>query len=159
MKIEEYFDIFVSLKKKKRDNVENVISMDLDSDNKNNKCSCENVVLAGKNGGSFDNVKPVYEDNQQTYESALPMQTKVRGNYPNPFNPSTTIAFDLAQEGLVSIVIYDIQGRKVVVLQNELQTPGYYAIQWDAAQYSSGVYFIEMVSSNYKEVRKIIYMK
>jgi len=141
-------------------NVENVITMDLNSDDKNNKCSCKNIVLAGENGGSFDNVKPIYEDNQQTHESSTPLQTKVRGNYPNPFNPSTTIAFDLADDGLVSIVVYDIQGRKVSELFNGELSQGFnHQYNWDASSVASGKYFAVITAPNFTDTINMTLLK
>ena len=140
-------------------NVENVISMDLNIDSKDGKCSCENVVLAGQNGGSFDNVKPIYEDNQQVQGSTLP-ETKVIGSYPNPFNPTTTIAFDLAQDGLVSIVIYDIQGRKVTELFNGELSQGFnHQYSWDASSVASGKYFAVITAPNFTDTINMTLLK
>lgn len=140
-------------------NVENVIAMDLNSENKNNVCSCENVVLAGKNGGSFDNVKAIYADHQNT-QISTPMQTKVRGNYPNPFNPTTTIAFDLADNGLVSIVIYDIQGRKVSELFNGELSQGFnHQYNWDASSVASGKYFAVITAPNFTDTINMTLLK
>ena len=141
-------------------NVENVITMNLDSGNKDNKCTCENVVLAGKNGGSFDNIKPVYQDNQQTYEYPTPLTTKVKGNYPNPFNPTTTIEFDLADNGLVSIVIYDIQGRKVSELFNGELSKGFsHQYNWDASSVASGKYFAVISAPNFTDTINMTLLK
>ena len=140
-------------------NVENVITMDLNSENKDSKCTCENVVLAGKNGGSFENVKPIYEDNQQTH-STSPLQTKVKGNYPNPFNPTTTIEFDLAEDGLVSIVIYDIQGRKVSELFNGELSKGFsHQYNWDASSVASGKYFAVISAPNFTDTINMTLLK
>ena len=141
-------------------NVENVITMDLNSGSKDNKCSCENVVLASKNGGSFDNVKPIYEDNQQTQDISTPLQTKVKGNYPNPFNPTTTIEFDLANDGLVSIVIYDIQGRKVSELfSGELSKGFAHQYNWDASLVASGKYFAVITAPNFTDTINMTLLK
>ena len=140
-------------------NVENVITMDLNSENKDSKCSCENVVLAGKNGGSFENVKPIYEDNQQAH-SVSPLQTKVKGNYPNPFNPTTTLEFDLAEDGLVSIVIYDIQGRKVSELFNGELSKGFsHQYNWDASSIASGKYFAVISAPNFTDTINMTLLK
>ena len=139
-------------------NVENVITMGLNSENKNNKCSCENIVLAGENGGSFTNVKAIYEDNQQVQSSTI--KTKVLGNYPNPFNPTTTISFDLANDGLVSIVIYDIQGRKVSELFNGELSQGYnHQYNWDASSVASGKYFAVITAPNFTDTINMTLLK
>jgi len=142
-------------------NVENVITMNLDSGNKDNKCSCENIVLAGKNGGSFKNITPIYEDNQEAYNSSsTPLKTKVKGNYPNPFNPTTTIEFDLADNGLVNIVIYDIQGRKVSELfSGELSSGFSHQYNWDASSVASGKYFAVITAPNFTDTINMTLLK
>jgi len=141
-------------------NVENVIAMTLNSNTKDNKCSCENVVLAGKNGGSFENVKPIYEDNQEIHNSAIPLKTKVKGNYPNPFNPTTTVEFDLADDGFVSIVIYDIQGRKVSELFNGELSKGFsHQYNWDASSIASGKYFAVVTAPNFTDTINMTLLK
>ena len=62
-------------------------------------------------------------------------------NYPNPFNPRTTINYRLDQPGMVNLVIYDLLGRKVTTLVDEMKTPGSHAVTWDADGLASGVYF------------------
>ena len=59
----------------------------------------------------------------------------------------------------MKVTVYDLQGRQIAVLQNDIQAPGYYAIQWDAAQYSSGVYFIEMLSDDFRQIKRVLHMK
>ena len=144
-------------------NVENVITMELASDNLNNQCSCENIVVAGENGASFENVTPKYED-QQTYDgnSTHPILTKVHKNYPNPFNPSTTIRVDLSASdaGLVSIVVYDIQGRKISELFNgELSEGENYQYIWDASAVASGKYFAVITAPNFTDTINMTLLK
>jgi len=69
-------------------------------------------------------------------------------NYPNPFNPKTTINFQLNQPGMVNLVIYDLLGRKVTTLVEEVKTPGSYAAVWNGQEYASGVYFYRMKADN-----------
>ena len=65
-------------------------------------------------------------------------------NYPNPFNPTTTINYQLGQAGMVNLVIYDLLGRKVTTLVDEMKTPGSYEVNWNAENYSSGMYFCRL---------------
>jgi len=65
-------------------------------------------------------------------------------NYPNPFNPSTTISFSVPEEALVRITVFDVIGRKVSVLTNQAYAPGAHELVWDASAYASGVYFYRM---------------
>ncbi len=88
-------------------------------------------------------------------------------NYPNPFNPSTKIKFSIPPSpltgeghgGEVTLKIFDLLGREVTTLVNETLQPGTYEITWDAFKYSSGIYFYEFVSGNYKNVKKMLLIK
>jgi hypothetical protein len=80
----------------------------------------------------------------------LPTVFAVYESYPNPFNPSTTIKYDLPEQSHVSLVIYDVLGRKVVELENGVKDAGYHNVQWstDNGQLSSGVYFARFVATD-----------
>ncbi|MFC1508902.1 kelch repeat-containing protein [Candidatus Omnitrophota bacterium] len=69
---------------------------------------------------------------------------KLNPNYPNPFNPSTTITYQLEQSGMVNLVIYDLLGRKMTTLVDEAKAPGSYSVKWNADGYASGVYFYRL---------------
>tara|TARA_B100000945_G_C20276878_1_gene546710 strand:- start:79 stop:924 length:846 start_codon:yes stop_codon:yes gene_type:complete len=84
--------------------------------------------------------------------------------FPNPFNPVVEINYKVPHLSLVSIRIYNIQGKEIVHLINDYSSPGQYHVAWDASFYSSGLYFIEMVvKSNefnqFRDVRKVLYLK
>jgi hypothetical protein len=89
----------------------------------------------------------------------IPLSYKVRENYPNPFNPTTTIKFDLPEPSHVSLVIYDVLGRKVAELENGMREAGYHASTWNArlhpsgfgehaSQVASGVYFARFTATD-----------
>ena len=59
----------------------------------------------------------------------------------------------------MKVTVYDLNGRQIAVLKNEFQTPGYHSIQWDASQYSSGVYFVEMLSGDFRQIKRVLHMK
>lgn len=80
-------------------------------------------------------------------------------NYPNPFNPITTISYVLSKESDITLTIYDITGRLVETLVNEKQQPGYYSVQWDASQYSSGVYIYRIQADGFSAVKKCLLIK
>lgn len=80
-------------------------------------------------------------------------------NYPNPFNPKTKIVFDLKKSDKVRLCVYDINGREISVLANRYFTPGKQEVVWNAAEYSSGIYFYTFETSNYRETRKMILLK
>jgi hypothetical protein len=86
-------------------------------------------------------------------------------NYPNPFNPSTTISFDVPKNAQVNVVIYDILGRVVTTLVDEMKAANRYRVVWDASNMSTGVYFYRMTakavdgSGNFTSVKKLLLMK
>jgi len=85
-------------------------------------------------------------------------------NYPNPFNPSTCIAFDMAREGQVSVVVYNSKGQRVCVLVDGVRGAGSHTVVWngcadDGRSVGSGVYFYRMVSGGVSEVRKMVMVK
>jgi hypothetical protein len=78
----------------------------------------------------------------------LPEAYAVHPSYPNPFNPSTTIKFDLPENSYVSLVVYDVLGRKVTDLVSGVQEAGFKSIQWDAANLASGIYFARFTAKD-----------
>ncbi|MEZ4821324.1 MAG: T9SS type A sorting domain-containing protein [Ignavibacteria bacterium] len=71
----------------------------------------------------------------------VPTAYALSQNYPNPFNPTTKIDYELPYDGKVSILLYDISGREVAKLVNEVKTAGYYTVQFNGANLASGMYF------------------
>ena len=79
--------------------------------------------------------------------------------YPNLFNPTTSVSFSIPEYGFTSITINDLTGRKLETLTNMTLNPGIYKIDWNASSYPSGVYLINMESSNLKKVQKVVLIK
>jgi len=93
-----------------------------------------------------------------------PLTTKLKGSYPNPFNPSTTIAFEMASEGQVVIDVYNIKGQRVKTLVNGVLGAGSHSVVWDGNDasgraVSSGVYFYRMTSGGYVKTQKMLLIK
>jgi len=80
-------------------------------------------------------------------------------NFPNPFNPTTTIVYKIAKQGQVSLTVYDILGRVVAILVNSDQAQGIYTLRFDASQFSSGIYFYQLRASGLNETRKMLIAK
>jgi hypothetical protein len=80
-------------------------------------------------------------------------------NYPNPFNPSTNISYQLLKESNVTIKIYDLLGREMVTLVNERKQRGEYHVPWNAVGVPSGVYYYRLVAGDFIETKKMILMK
>ncbi len=91
--------------------------------------------------------------------SGIPTSYALQQNYPNPFNPSTRIQFSIVDARTVTVKVYDILGRIVGTLVNEKMKPGVYTVSWNAAQFSSGVYFVRLEAGSFSAVRKIVLMK
>lgn len=91
--------------------------------------------------------------------TATPKQTALFGNYPNPFNPTTTIRFDIAQEGFVSLRVFDVLGREVSTLVSEWMEPGSYSRVLDASSFATGVYFYRLQVGRFADTRKLILTK
>ena len=94
-----------------------------------------------------------------TDNGALPKSYSLSQNYPNPFNPTTNIQYEIPYDGNVQITVYDAIGRNVETLVNALQTAGRYSVVWNAAKYSSGVYYCKMETGSFSETRKLVLMK
>ena len=80
-------------------------------------------------------------------------------NYPNPFNPSTRIKYQVSSIEKVSLVVYDMLGREITTLVNEVKSPGTYEVEFDGSKLSSGIYFVRMVSLNFISTKKIMLLK
>ncbi len=80
-------------------------------------------------------------------------------NYPNPFNPSTTIAFDLKDAGHVQLQVYDVMGREVATLVNSPLTAGRHTVTFEARNLPSGVYLYRLTTPGYADMRKMILLK
>ncbi|MBX2991122.1 MAG: T9SS type A sorting domain-containing protein [Bacteroidetes bacterium] len=83
-----------------------------------------------------------------TAPNGLPEVFAVHPNYPNPFNPSTTIKYDLPEAAQVSLVVYDLLGRKVTELVSGPKSEGYHSAMWDASAVASGVYFARFTATD-----------
>jgi len=80
-------------------------------------------------------------------------------NYPNPFNPSTTISFSLAENSNVRLRVYNQLGEMVEEIANQQMDAGNYKYNWNASKFSSGIYYCELISSEYTRVQKMILLK
>ncbi|MFH1198041.1 MAG: T9SS type A sorting domain-containing protein [bacterium] len=80
-------------------------------------------------------------------------------NYPNPFNPSTVISFQLSVFSEVRLVVYDLLGREVATVVNEYKSPGIYKVEFNASNFPSGVYFYQLKSGNFIETKKMVLLK
>lgn len=89
----------------------------------------------------------------------LPDKFSLNQNYPNPFNPVTNITFNVKNKENVKLTIYDALGREVAILLNEVLQAGSYKIDWDARDYTSGIYLYKLETKNFSETKKMILLK
>ena len=91
--------------------------------------------------------------------SELPKEFKLYDNYPNPFNPTTSIKYDLANNTFVKLVVYDITGKEVETLVNDNMQAGRYEASFNGASYASGIYFAKIEAGTYKHIVKMVMVK
>ncbi|MDQ3022093.1 MAG: T9SS type A sorting domain-containing protein [Bacteroidota bacterium] len=114
-------------------------------------------------GFYFDNFRVVnYVDTLtgiNITSSEIPEKFSLEQNYPNPFNPSTVIRYSLIENSFTSLVVYDVLGNEVATLVNEKLNAGSYSVDFDGANYPSGIYYYRLESGSFSEVKKMILLK
>ncbi len=122
-------------------------------------------------GRTQDNI--IYFDNISFYSNSVGVDNRsetfpqgfvLEQNFPNPFNPSTTLRYELPEDGLVNVTIYDMMGRQVSTLVSSHQTAGYKSIQWNATNdfgkpVSAGVYLYQIQAGEFVQTRKMVLLK
>ena len=97
-------------------------------------------------------------------ESNIPMNFHLSENYPNPFNPITTINFSVPQDQMVKIEIIDLNGRLINTIHEGITKTGEHIVRWNATDHnhnpvSTGVYFYRLTAGSFFKTRKMIYLK
>ncbi len=95
----------------------------------------------------------------QNISGEVPTGFSLSQNYPNPFNPTTNLEFGISKSGFVTFKIYDIIGKEIETLVNDKLSPGKYKTEWNASNYSSGVYFYKLQSDGFVETKKMLLSK
>jgi hypothetical protein len=91
--------------------------------------------------------------------SALPNKYEMEQNFPNPFNPATTIRYQIPEAGFVSLKIYDVLGRELLTLASEEKQAGRYEVRFDGSNLSSGIYYYRLEAGNFVSVKKLMLVK
>ena len=91
--------------------------------------------------------------------NSVPTKYSLSQNYPNPFNPVTRINFDISKQGLVMLKVYDILGREVKTLVNEIKSSGKYSVDFNGMELSSGVYFYRLESNGFTDIKRMLMIK
>jgi hypothetical protein len=111
----------------------------------------------------LDSINPLGFEDDLT--GNIPESFGLKQNFPNPFNPTTTIEFDLASGAFASIILYDVTGREVKTLMNSNLQAGHYAFDLNASELSSGMYFYKLTAQNFdgqmifSSTKKMVLMK
>jgi hypothetical protein len=91
--------------------------------------------------------------------SNIPTHFSLSNNYPNPFNPSTTITYTLSKGGYTTLKVYNILGKEVATIYQGYQNPGLYKANFDASRLSSGIYFYRLQADGFDQTKKMTLMK
>jgi hypothetical protein len=89
----------------------------------------------------------------------IPKTYSMSQNYPNPFNPITQIKYDIPKQGLVTLKVFDVLGREVAKLVNDVKAPGSYVVDFDASKFASGTYFYRLEAGTFSDVKKMLLIK
>ncbi len=89
----------------------------------------------------------------------IPIKDNLSQNYPNPFNPSTRIEYNLSRTSRVKIVLYDVLGKEIRVLLDDMEQPGKHSVNFSSDGLSSGVYFYKLIATNYTSTKKMVILK
>ena len=95
----------------------------------------------------------------ETGDADLPTGYRLEANYPNPFNPQTTLTYTVPAPGYVFLQIHDVQGRTVETLIDGFQAPGTYTHTFDADHLTSGVYFYTLAAGRYRATRAMVVLR
>ena len=88
-----------------------------------------------------------------------PKEFRLEQNFPNPFNPTTKIQYQLPQDAKVTLKVYDILGSEVKTLVNEEQEAGYKEVKFNGSSYASGMYIYRLTAGNYVSIKKMLMVK
>jgi len=123
----------------------------------NNSNTAGLVALIGTNGGGI--LRGTNIINSVGTEPAIPKRFLLEQNYPNPFNPSTKIVYRVKSRESVSLKVFDVLGREVATLVDEIKNPGEHAVTFDGGNLSSGVYFYKLRAGDFVETKKLVLLR
>ncbi|MCA1803681.1 MAG: T9SS type A sorting domain-containing protein [Rhodothermaceae bacterium] len=116
-----------------------------------NSIELQSYVIDGDTTGTYVSIDPS--------ERHVPAGFTLHQNYPNPFNPSTVIRYTLPEAGPVRLEVFDITGRRVAMLRDQVMTAGSHSDVFDASRLSSGMYVYRLTGNGRTEVRKMLLLK
>ena len=131
-------------------------------DNSPSNCNwgdADRKTLYITSGKSLYRIRLAATTGVRDHGSLLPGRFRLNGNYPNPFNPSTVIDYQLAVRGVVDLKIYDTVGRVVASLVEGEQTAGHFSVEWNASNVASGTYFCQLRAGDFIQTRRMLLLK
>jgi hypothetical protein len=120
------------------------------------------AIVGGYEDNNFAGAAWVFARNEVGVEEQsvkIPQQFNLGQNHPNPFNPSTTIRYELPKSSEVRLSVYDILGREVSVLVNERRDAGVHEVKFDGSNLASGVYFYRLQTGDYVASKRMLVLK
>ncbi len=123
---------------------------------------CTEITTVGSTYTQLPNVRIVINPGPNSVTpvgTGIPETYSLSQNYPNPFNPTTKINFAIPKQGFVSLKVYDVLGRVVKDLVNEVKTAGMYSVDFNASELSSGVYFYKVEVNGFTDVKRMVLVK
>lgn len=105
--------------------------------------------------GSFDAILTGVDDKQ----TSMPEHYQLHQNFPNPFNPTTTIHFSVPATQIVTLKVFDLLGNEIATLVNEKKSPGNYAAEFDGKSLASGIYLYRLEAKDFSGTKKLLLLK
>jgi len=151
----------------------------LGADNNNMICNYKSAIGYFNGNNRLDFILPQIDDDNDSYESSMvyhfeademtsvhqncqdfiPRDIILSSNFPNPFNPITTIQYYVGKSCHIHLTICDLLGREIAVLADDDREPGDYSVAWDSQGRPSGIYLLNLKAGNYTEVKKLVLQK
>lgn len=119
----------------------------------------DTVVTISLSNAIVESPRWISQVGVQNISSELPSEYKLFQNFPNPFNPFTLIKFNLIKSGNVKITVYDVLGREIKILINEVLNPGKYSIDFNAGNLASGIYYYRITTNDFTDIKKMLLIK
>ncbi len=117
------------------------------------------TLSGASNKVAVNNSNISWKQGRPDIQAELPTETKLKNNYPNPFNPVTVINYSLAEDLYVVLKVYDVLGREVATLVDGFETAGYRIAQFDASALPSGVYIYKFTAGRVTDVKKMLLIR
>jgi subtilisin family serine protease len=122
--------------------------------------SLQGLILTGGRLNLHKTLQKVYTPTNVTQNgNGIPQKYTLGQNYPNPFNPATKISFDIPNSELVTIKVYNVLGKEISTLVNEVKDAGSYVAGFNGSGHSSGTYFYKIQAGEFTQVKKMILLK